>query len=304
METVCFEATHAGGRAASRLSIEADLYLPAGASAHQTAPVVVMAHGIGARRSFGLDRFASRFVADGMAALVFDYRHFGGSDGSPRCLVSPRRQQEDYLSAMNFVSDHEALDARRIGLWGTSFSGGHVLEVAARRPEGLQVVVSQIPFVSGWASTMAYPLKYHLPATLLGVTDRLASWLGAAPITIPVTRERGLALLASPESHAGYWAMVDKESDWPGRVPARVFLSILGYYPQRKAGSVEVPTLVVVAENDAICPPSATLKAAARLPRGRVETLPMGHFDPYDGERFEEVVSLESAFLATHLLRS
>ena len=287
-----------------------DLYLPRdedhpkGRRDGAAPPVVILAHGIGAERGFGLAPFAERFVARGMAALVFDYRHFGESPGEPRHLVSPARQVEDYLAAMAFVRGDPRLDGGRIGLWGTSFSGGHVLVAAAGAPEGLRAVVSQIPFVSGLSSTLAYPLRFHVPAIALGVADTLKGWLGGSPITVPVVRKGGLALLASPDSYDGYMAMVGKGSNWSGRVPARVFLEILRYHPIRKAKQVRTPTLILGATRDRICPIPATRRAAGRIDGARFQEFSMGHFDAYGGKWFDRFAAMEGEFLELHLLKS
>ena len=60
-----------------------DLYLPDTAG---RAPIMVMAHGLGGTRNMRLPAFAERFVAEGYGCLLFDYRHFGDSDGEPRQL--------------------------------------------------------------------------------------------------------------------------------------------------------------------------------------------------------------------------
>ena len=287
-----------------------DLYLPEGASANSPegtsgeskVPVVILAHGIASERSFGLAPFARRFADSGVAALVFDYRNFGGSPGEPRGLVAPSRQVEDYLAAMAFARTHPQLDGTRMALWGTSFSGGHVLAAAATRPDGLRAVVSQIPFVSGLASTMTYPLRYHLPAIVLGVLDRVRARLGLSRLRVEVVRDRGLALLASPDSHSGYLALVPPGVEGPRPVPAGVFLSVLTYHPGRLAGQVEVPSLLLVAAEDAICPASAARRTARRMRDVRLEEFPIGHFDAYHGDWFEELVEREARFLERHLL--
>jgi len=279
-----------------------DLYLPDESFSGSKPPVVILAHGIAGERSFGLAPFARRFAASGMAVLVFDYRNFGGSPGEPRGLVSPARHVEDYLAAMAFARTHPLLDGSRVALWGTSFSGGHVLAAAATRPDGLRAIVSQIPFVSGLASTMAYPLRYHLPAILLGALDRVRGRLGLSRLRVAVVRDRGLSLLASPDSHAGYLALVPPGTDAPGRVPAGVFLSVLTYHPGRLAHRVEVPALMLVAAEDAICPAGATQRTARRMRDVRLEEFPIGHFDAYQGTWFEEFVEREAGFLEQHLL--
>jgi len=237
-----------------------------------------------------------------VAALVFDYRNFGGSLGEPRGLVAPSRQVEDYLAAMAFARTHPLLDGSRMALWGTSFSGGHVLAAAATRPDGLRAIVSQIPFVSGLASTMVYPLRYHLPAIVLGVLDRVRARLGLSRLRVAVVQDRGLALLASPDSHSGYLALLPPGVDGPGPVPASVFLSVLTYHPGRLAYRVEVPALLLIAAEDAICPAGAARRAARRMRDVRLEEFPIGHFDAYHGRWFEEFVDREARFLKRHLV--
>ena len=56
------------------------LYRPEG-TGDSAAPCVVMAHGFGGVKEARLDAYAERFAAAGMAALVFDYRHFGARGG-------------------------------------------------------------------------------------------------------------------------------------------------------------------------------------------------------------------------------
>ena len=80
--------------------------------------------------------------------LLFDYRHFGASSGEPRQLVDIRRQLADWRAAIGFARGLEGVDPRRVALWGTSFSGGHVVQVAAG-DDRVAAVVSQAPFTDG-----------------------------------------------------------------------------------------------------------------------------------------------------------
>ena len=108
------------------------LYRPGAAAG--PVPCVVMAHGFTATRGDRLPAYAERFAAGGLAVLLFDYRHFGDSSGTPRQLLDIGRQQADYRAAVAFARTLEGIDAQRIGLFGTSFSGGHVVAVAAQDP--------------------------------------------------------------------------------------------------------------------------------------------------------------------------
>src|SRR5205823_10920001 len=127
------------------------LYLPdSGGPPH---PVVVMAHGYSAVKEMYLDRFAEVFAQAGLAALVFDNRGFGASDGEPRLEIDPWAQVRDYRHAITYARTLPEVDRERVGVWGSSYSGGHVLVVGAidRR---VKCVVSQVPLVSGYRNIL------------------------------------------------------------------------------------------------------------------------------------------------------
>src|SRR5260370_33622411 len=109
-------------------------FLPQRGKADKRLPAIAMAHGVGEVKEMYIDFFASRFAEAGVAALLFDYRFFGGSGGEPRQRVFPRDQMEDYRSALTWLSLRPEVDADRLGVWGTSFSGGHVIQGAAHDP--------------------------------------------------------------------------------------------------------------------------------------------------------------------------
>jgi dienelactone hydrolase len=112
---------------ASGDELEAWLYLPEGDGPH---PAVVMAHGIGAIKAGGLAPFAERFCGEGFAAVVFDYRQWGGSAGQPREELSFPRQREDYGTVIGWAAAHPDIDAHRVFAWGTSFAGMYIVELA------------------------------------------------------------------------------------------------------------------------------------------------------------------------------
>ena len=119
----------------SRDELEAWLYLPEGDGPH---PVVVMAHGIGAIKAGGLAPFAERFCREGFAAIVFDYRQWGGSTGQPREELSFPRQLEDYSTVIGWAATHPDIDAHRI-LPGARLSPVCISSSLPRRIPGLPV---------------------------------------------------------------------------------------------------------------------------------------------------------------------
>ena len=110
-----------------------------------------MAHGLSGTRNASLEPYAERFAAAGFYVVLFDYRYLGDSDGEPRQLISIPRQLEDWKSAIAFARTMPGVDAERIGLWGCSLSGGHVI-VAAARDKRIAAVSAQCPMLDGHAS--------------------------------------------------------------------------------------------------------------------------------------------------------
>jgi dienelactone hydrolase len=268
------------------------LYRPAGASA-----CVVLAHGWTGVREQRLDAYAERFAAAGLAALVFDYRHFGSSDGEPRSLLDIGRQHADWRAAVAFARGLPGIDPARIALWGSSFSGGHVIEVAARDPR-IAAVVAQVPFVDGLANLTRLGRLHALRLTLAGLRDQLGALVGRRPHMLASVGPPGsLAVMNSPDAEPGFLALNPPGLRWPNEAAARIALRVGAYRPIRKAARVRCPILFALADQDVVTPPDLAARAAARAPRSELRHYPGGHFDPYVGELFERVVADQTDFL-------
>ncbi|MCC7076375.1 MAG: alpha/beta fold hydrolase [Acidimicrobiia bacterium] len=274
------------------------LYRPHGVPA---PPVLVMAHGFGALRTFGLEPFAEEFCSRGLAVLVFDYRTFGDSDGRPRQLVSPHRHVEDWHAAIAHVRALEDVDSTRIGLWGTSYSGGHTL-VAAARDGAIRCVVSQVPFVGVTASNMP-PLASFARLVPAVARDLLRARRGGAPCEVGLIGEPGdTALLTYPGWNEAYTRLVPADTQWVNATPARTVPEILAYRPARVAADVRCPVLFLTALQDRGTPAALTQAVAVRMRRATVRELDCDHFDVYDGPQHEEAKKLAGDFLAEHMV--
>lgn len=130
------------------ITLRGHLYLPEGPGPH---PLVVMAGGWCYVKELVQPEYAKVFAGAGIAALVFDYRNFGDSDGTPRQHLDPWEQIEDYRNALSYAETLPEIDKNRIGIWGISYSGGHVLVVGAIDPR-VKCIVSNIPVVDGYTT--------------------------------------------------------------------------------------------------------------------------------------------------------
>jgi dienelactone hydrolase len=264
-------------------------------------PCVVVGTGFsGTQDTPSIRAVAEAFAEAGFAALTFDYRHFGESDGTPRQLVRIQGQHEDFHAAIRCARNHAGIDPERIALWGTSLGGGHVIAVAADDPR-LAAVVAQVPFngfprrVEG-RSAMA-------TLRLLGamITDTVRGWMGLAPAYIRVVGLPGeLAVMASPEAQQAIDRM--QSSHWRNEVAPRTLFQMMRYKPSDRAGRLEIPVLVCIAEHDRESPAELARQIADNAPRGELKIYPCAHFDFYRPDVRAQVVGDQGAFLRKHLI--
>lgn len=265
-----------------------------------SVPCVVMAHGFSATRADGLPAYAERFAAAGFAVLLFDYRHFGDSGGEPRQLISPSAQRDDYRAAVAFARTLPGIDAQRIALFGSSFSGGHVVVVAAG-DERIAAVVAQAPFADVIDTLAAMDRRAAPGVALRALRDTAAGLLGRPPVMVPAVGPPGtVAAMTSPDAEPGFRAIVAPDSRWRNEVAARVLLRL--DRPVAKARRVRCPLLVCACDEDSVTPVRGAIRIAERAPQGELIRYPIGHFDIYTGAAFEQAVSDQTAFLRRHLV--
>jgi fermentation-respiration switch protein FrsA (DUF1100 family) len=268
-------------------------------------PCVVLAHGFGGTVDSGLLPYAERFAAAGLDALAFDYRHFGASDGEPRQLLSIPRQLEDYGAAITYARTLERVDPERVVVWGTSFSGGHVVPVAVA--DGRVVAaIAQTPAMDGLAAVLNLA-HYAGPAqlariTLAGLRDLAATLRGRAPVPIAVVGPPGsAAAMSTADAEPGYRAIAGPA--WRNEVAARILLTTASYRPGLQADRLPCPILVQIADRDSVAPVKAAQDAVWRATgRGELRTYPISHFEIYRGAPFERAIADQLLFLRRHLV--
>ncbi|HEY2637462.1 MAG TPA: alpha/beta fold hydrolase, partial [Solirubrobacteraceae bacterium] len=247
-----------------------------------------------------LDAVAARFAAAGLAAVVFDYRHFGASEGEPRQLVDIPRQLEDWRAAIAFARALDGIDPERIALWGTSLSGGHVATLTAE-DRRLAAATVQASFADGLAQLTFFPLMVTLRLMGAGLVDQIRAWFGREPKTVPLAGPPGTtAVLTIPNALYDLERITPPNSTWRNAVCARFALRIGFYRPAKKARNIACPLLVCVGDGDLLAPPEPAVRMARDAPRGRLHRYPCDHFGAYL-DHFDELVGDQTAFLVRHL---
>lgn len=266
-------------------------------------PCVVMAHGFGGTRDTGLLEYAKVFAAAGLDSFVFDYRGFGDSEGMPRQVVSYRGQRRDYHAAVDAVRRLPGVDPRRIALWGTSYSAGHAIAVAAQSP-WVAAVVSLTPASDGLASVgviaRAEGLGHLARLTTLGIADLVRARRGREPRMVPIVGKPGSdALITVPGGEEAYTSMAGPT--WRNETAARHALEVGLNRPTAYAHKVTCPVLVQIGTADRVVPVEAARRMARRLDKAVVREYPVDHFDVYQGLWKERCLTDQVEFLTRTL---
>jgi fermentation-respiration switch protein FrsA (DUF1100 family) len=247
---------------------------------------VIMAHGFSAVKEMYLDSFAEVFAAAGLNVLVYDNRCFGASDGEPRQEIDPWAQVRDYRQAITYASTLPEVDPTRIGIWGSSYSGGHVLVVAAidRR---VKAVVSQVPLISGHANLRALVRADFIAGfRAMFDADRLARFGGEPPAMVAVVDKDPMAPSALPTPDSWEWFSQTGDTrapTWRNEVTLRSVEMFTEYEPGTYLPYISpTPLLMLVAVGDHLVPSELAIAAfdTAHQPKELI-IMPGGHFDAY-----------------------
>ncbi|KAL6749498.1 Alpha/Beta hydrolase protein [Haematococcus lacustris] len=262
-------------------------------------PCVIMAHGLGAQKDMGLHIYAEQFAQAGMAVLAFDYRGFGGSDGAVRNLVSWPRHLQDWQAALDFVHSgglgKGRVDTTKVGLWGVSFSGGHVLMTASKEEnaEKIRAVVANAPFLSNSGNVEKAlgerGIKKVLRLLSLALLDKAREVTGVgSPVYVKLvgSYEELAVLNMHPDelalSRGPSTRPPQRIGGWKNICTARMLLDMMFYKPLAHVHKVTAPTLIVAGNKDVVTP-IAHIREAIKTMSNRTQLLekPYGHMEQH-----------------------
>lgn len=259
------------------------IYRPA--AGPEKFPAITMAHGFGATKYHGLDGYARKFADAGFVVLVHDHRGFGDSDGAPRQDIDPWKQIDDWRRAISFLEALPYVDEKRIGVWGTSYSGGHAIVLGAT-DRRLRAVVSQVPTIDGFASGQRrIPPGKIAEIDALFIDDERAQARGELPRTQRIAD-------ADPNVPAQYHTLDTVNFFLQQKVPEGKWANELTIQSNRRARMYEpgrwidrispTPLLVVAVTHDTTAPSDLALAAYEKaLEPKKLVLMKGGHYAPY-----------------------
>ena len=268
-------------------------------------PCVVMAPGFaGTRDTRALMDSARGFAAAGLDVVLFDYRGFGGSSGSPRQLVSAARQRRDYRAAIAAARQLPTVDPERIVLWGISLSGGHVVRAAAEDGR-VAAVVALTPAIDGVTVLVCLArtvgIRHLLRTAAHGLHDAQRAMRRRGPHLVPMVGAPGSrAIFAIDGAEQDYTAVAGPS--WRNEVCARTALQVAFNRPITFAPRVRCPLLVQAGTGDRIAPLATARRAVARAgAHAELREYPIDHVDVYTEPAHQRVLADQLDFLDRHL---
>lgn len=278
----------------------------AGQNINGSIPTIIMCHGFSATKEMYLQGFAETFQAAGMNVMIYDNRNLGDSAGFPRGEIDPEQQIRDFRDAITYAQSRDDVDADQIGIWGSSYSGAHVLVVAAR-DRRVKCVVSQVPLVHGLENARRLVRSDHWSGLRAGfVADRQGRLSGKDPLTLPVIGENfgDPCALPTEDSHKFFTELPeDKRGRWKNEITLRSMEMFTEYEPGDSIARIApTPLMIVVGRDDHLTPADLTLAAYERaLEPKKLLVLECGHFDAYVGDAFKVSAPAQCAWFEKHL---
>lgn len=263
-------------------------------------PAILMVGGWGSVQQALTHSFVNRFVAAGYAVMEFDFPGWGLSGGWPRQDINPWRRVRAANDALAHLKNLPQVDAHRIVVWGTSFGGGHVVDLITQHPD-LQGAIIQVPMLDGLATLRAVPLTRMLKILAYGLADLVKP---DATVELPTVCRQGE--LGTMDRDRAWEALQLGMAAHPGakyvnRVRARSTLTIGFYRPWKRLKKVEVPLLIIGANRDTVAPFVAGKITRSANPNLIVKQIDADHFDPYFEPCFPSALDPQLEFLSEFL---
>ncbi|MBI2421366.1 MAG: alpha/beta fold hydrolase [Candidatus Hydrogenedentes bacterium] len=270
-----------------------DLFYPKDAAS--PLPAIVLCHGWGGIKAHLNPEIAPRFAAAGYAVLSFDYRGWGESDSrliitdpmpkpdasgnvtvtakAVRNLVDPLDQQEDIEAAISFMEGEALVDKTRIGLWGSSFGGGHAVYRAAH-DNRVKCIVAQVGPMDQRTALLPQQETLH--------QDHLKRVRGELP-PVPEDAEKPGGLIGAP-----------------------FYERFIGFVPADHTDRITIPVMIVDAELEHYFDNKdhgfkVFKQLEGRVPTEYHELKGVKHYDVYRGAGLDQAMALEIPWFDTHL---
>ncbi len=272
-------------------NISGHLYFPENFKA--TLPVVILCHTFCGIKDWLLPAYATFFARHGYAALTFDYRGFGQSQGESGRFI-PERQVEDILAAIDYITDLDSIDADRIALWGSFFGGVNAI-VATACDKRVKCLIAQLAFANG-SQLLTHNLTENDKLRFYQTLTKMQETKDATGREMMVPVSKVLTDCASADFYK------EHREQFPAlgiKIPYLTTASILLLKPEQYIKDITAPILLVGAEHDTVNPEGAItqLYDLVQEPKKLYIETGAAHYEMYSGNCFAHCAKQQQAWL-------
>lgn len=283
--------------------IRGTLYLPSNHTTNEL-PGVVLAHGWAMTAGGDLEDYAQTIAQHNIICLTIDFRNLGASTGQPRQHLDPNQQIEDLRSAIDYLQQRPEVDSERIGLWGSSYAGGHVISVSGIDPR-VKVAVSQVPTISGYKAKQEILTKDELLERAQRFTQaRLSREHGIDTEIIKTVSNEGQPCAYSDFASYSYMSKQAKRCpNWQNFTTVASLDLAQTYEPGSYVYRIEdTAFMMIIASDDKTTPTNLQQEAFENIPSANKElvTVPGGHYSVYE-DFFDETNQKAAEWFIKHL---
>ena len=256
---------------------------------------ILMVHGWGGIQLMLIKEYIRQFNALGCVVMTFDYPGWGDSEGLPRGQINPWKRVKTTDAALAYLKAQPEVDASRVMLWGSSFGGGHVVDLAAEHPELLGAII-QVPLLDGGAAVQAVPVPRLLRFGLDMALDVLNPF---GTRYLPVVSEPGeySSMDRDGAMRAREWVDQNLPQAYDNRVTASSMMWMGFYRPLKNLSRIAIPALIIGATRDTVAPFNEKLVRRHASSGTEVQVIDANHFDPYLEPWLQDNLQRQYAFI-------
>lgn len=277
--------------------LAADIFFPDDLEEGEERPAILLCHGWAGPKSHLSATYAPHFCNAGFVAVTFDYRGWFDSDSRlitmdkqpemgadgfmtvrakpVRDVVDPLDQNRDIHNVLDYMMGEPCIDTSRIGLWGSSFGGGHVIYVGGH-DKRIKCIVSQVPGMGQHQDLLGAEELY---ASVQDVATRMSR---GELDTVPAPPDQ-------PESLNGIGD----------------FRTMVRYFPRAAAKNIRVPILILDQEEEEYGGRENSGLAAYELIKDntvcKYHVFPGSHYDIYE-KNYKASADMGRDWFVEHLM--
>lgn len=279
------------------------LYKPSFEPQATRLPAIVMAHGLSGVKEQALPQVAEIFAQNGFVTLVFDYRFFGGSEGEPRNQVFPLEMVEDYRNAITWISELPEVDSERIGIWGTSLSGGIVLYTATF-DKRVKAVVAQVPAIFNPVISFGRnPAAWDNDSKTIS-NDRLERFRTGVINYIAIVNQPGQpCVLPGEKAYDFFMSTTETAPNWRNQMTVESIEKMREFDVVSSIGLLSpTPTMFIPADTDGLIPIESVVSIYDKISEPKfLVSLPISHFEIYRDPWLSKAADIASEWYQTYL---